>query len=247
MEASMNNSPSVTDLYEMGMSTPPSYVFQRTKRSIDGIDDSIIKQLEEFKEEIRKMLCHYSEKQEKEMQYMTTTLKEIQQSNISIENSIAYLTAQNQELKAKVYQLENQSKEEKKYIKLLEDKIETIQMSNQKRNFVIKNVPKRTNETKEDLIEMTLCLAKNIDCPITKHDIKDIYRAHGKLNTPIIVETGSTLIQKEVIKMGNTYDALRCNLFPLTCLPDNVCTLLLDVQNENIPAHINCNTFKFTE
>ncbi|CAH0713123.1 unnamed protein product, partial [Brenthis ino] len=201
MEASMNNSPSVTDLYEMGMSTPPSYVFQRTKRSIDGIDDSIIKQLEEFKEEIRKMLCHYSEKQEKEMQYMTTTLKEIQQSNISIENSIAYLTAQNQELKAKVYQLENQSKEEKKYIKLLEDKIETIQMSNQKRNFVIKNVPKRTNETKEDLIEMTLCLAKNIDCPITKHDIKDIYRAHGKLNTPIIVETGSTLIQKEVIKM----------------------------------------------
>lgn len=84
-----------------------------------------------------------------------------------------------------------------------------MQISNQKTNFVIKNVPKSSNESKDDLIDMAICLAKNLDCTLTKYDIKDIYRTRAKnskiTNTPIVVETGSTLIKSEIIKMGKAF------------------------------------------
>ena len=206
----MNKSLSDTDLDKVEMNTPPSYVFQRVKRSIEQVDETIVKQLEEFKEEIRRMFSLFSLKQEREIQSLTTTLKEIQQSNINIESSIAFLTAQNDDLKIKVGLLEDQAKQDSNYIKLLEDKIETIQIGTQKPNFVIKNVPRRKNESKDDLIDMVLCLSKDIDCTMTKHDIKDIYRVRGKhsekLNTPIIVETSSTLLKTDFLKMGKTFN-----------------------------------------
>lgn len=219
MEATMNKSLSETDVSQLELHTPPNYVYQRVKRGRGDMEDSIDKQLAAFKEEIRKMLGLFSEKHEEETQRITTTLNEIQKSNNKIESSIAYLTAQNEDFRKKIEQLESQAKEDKNYIKILEDKLEMIQISSQKTNFVIKNVPRRANETKEDLIEMAMSLAKNLDCTFTKHDIKDIYRTRAKnseiINTPIIVETGSTLIKSEIMKMGKAFiikfkSKLRC-------------------------------------
>lgn len=216
----MNKSLSETDINQPELHSPPNYVFQRTKRSRDEMEDSLDKQLGDFKEEIRKMLGLFSEKHERETQRITSTLSEIKKSNHNIENSIASLTAQNEEFRKKIEQLETQAKEDKNYIRVLEDKLEMMQISNQKTNFVIKNVPRRANETKEDLIEMAICLAKNLDCTITKYDIKDIYRTRVKnseiTDTPIIVETGSTLIKSEIMKMGKAFiikykSKLRCN------------------------------------
>ncbi|CAG9137796.1 unnamed protein product [Plutella xylostella] len=132
------------------------------------------------------------------------------QTNLNIENSISFLTSQNEEFKNKIELLEGQAKEDRRYISVLESKIEDLQRENRKTNFEIKNVPKQERETKEDLIEMVLCLSKNIDCSINKTDIKDIYRVRGKRenasNTPIIVETGSTLLKTDVIKMCKNFN-----------------------------------------
>lgn len=85
-----------------------------------------------------------------------------------------------------------------------------MQNSNQKSNFVIKNVPRKSNETKEDLIEMVMCLSQNLNCSMGKYDIKDVYRVRGRnsenLNSPIIVKTGSTLIKTEILKMGKAFN-----------------------------------------
>lgn len=210
VDKSMDKSLSETDISQVGTITPPSYVFRRIKRSRDEMDDSLDKQLGDFKEEMRKMLSFFSEKQGKEIQQINATLKEIQYSNVNIESAIAYLTAQNEDLKGKMVELEASAKENKDYIKILEDKLETMQMSSQKPNFVIKNVPRKTGESKEDLMEMAMCLLKTINCTINKYDIKDIYRTRGKisdkLNTPIIVETGSTLLKTEIMKMGKAFN-----------------------------------------
>lgn len=207
----MNKSVSESDINVVGnelLKTPPNYIFQRTKRSREDI--SLGEQLDDFKKEIKEMMSLFSTKQGNEIQQMTSTLKEIQQSNLKIENSITYLTAQNEELSKKVVQLENQNKEDKKYITLLESKIEEIQIGIRKTNFVIKNVPKRSNESKEDLIDMIICLSRNLECNIAKSDVKDIYRLRGKnsesLNQPIIVETGSTILKTEVMKMGKAFN-----------------------------------------
>lgn len=148
--------------------------------------------------------------QEQELKNINPTLKEIQQSNHNIENSIAFLTEQNEEFKKKIKQLELQAKEDRKYITILEDKLEDLQKGYRKTNFEMKNVPKKNIETKEDLIDMVTCLSKFVGSSIGKSDIKDIYRVRGKregiTNTPIVVETSSTLQKNDLLKMCKAYN-----------------------------------------
>lgn len=209
MGSPMDKAMSENDINLVGteLKTPPSYVFQRAKRSREDI--SLSEQLDEIKKEIKEMMTLFLEKQNKEIQQLSSTLNEIQQSNLKIEVAIADLTAQNVEHTKKITHLENEIKEDKKYITQLESKIEEIQIGNRKTNFVIKNVPKRNNEYKEDLIDMILCLSRSIECNIAKSDIKDIYRLRGKNgdspNQPIIVETGSSILKSEVMKMSRAY------------------------------------------
>lgn len=190
--------------------TPPNFVFQRNKRSRDDMEDSLGKQLNEFKEEMKIMLSSFNEKQWKETQLINTKLHEIQQSNEQIEKSIKFLTAQNKDLQEKITRFEVQSKEDKKYISILENRIEDMQTESRKSNLLIKNVPKKNGETKEDLLGMVMCLFENIQCKINKNDIKDIYRVRGKTaekqNTPIIVETGSTILKTETLKIAKTFN-----------------------------------------
>lgn len=188
--------------------TPPNYVFRRAKRSRE--DYLFGEQLEDFKREMKEMMDLFLATQKSEIQQVSTTLQEIQQSNINIENTIINLMSQNQELQNKITQLENQSKEDKKYVTLLENRLEEIETGSRKSNFVIKNVPKNTNESKQDLIDMIMNLSQNISCPIAKYDIKDVYRVRGKNNEsqkmPIVVETGSTLLKNEIMKMGKSFN-----------------------------------------
>ncbi|CAH0674035.1 unnamed protein product [Spodoptera exigua] len=211
----MNKSHSESDVNQEDLNTTPTFVFQRIKRSREDMEGSIGKEFAEFKEEVRKMLNGFAEKQKQEIQQIVnSSLKEIQQSNEKLVSSIEFLTGKYEELKNKHEVLENQAREDRSHIKILEEKIESIQTSNQKTNFVIKNVPRKQGEAKEDLIEMVMCLSKHLDCPIAKHDIKDVYRVRGKnsekLNTPIIVETGSTLLKTDIIKMGKAF-AIKTN------------------------------------
>ncbi|KAJ8704364.1 hypothetical protein PYW08_013088 [Mythimna loreyi] len=106
--------------------------------------------------------------------------------------------------------LETQAKEDRKYITLLENKLEETQLGTRKPNFVIKNVPRKNNESKEDLIAMAMCLSQSLDCKMARYDIKDIYRVRGKTNevqnSPIVVETGSTLLKAEIMAMGKAFN-----------------------------------------
>ena len=213
MESNMDKSLSETDVSLVGksFSTPPNYVsFRAGKRGRDDMEDSISQQLKDFKEEIKKMMSFYSEKHGNEIQNINSTLKEIQQSNSNIQSSIAYLTAQNDDLTKKICKLENKALEDKKHIASLENKIEDLQMGGRKSNFVVKNVPRKSHETKEDLLDMIMCLSQNLSCSINKYDIKDIYRVRGKnpeqQNSPIIVETASTILKSEILRMGKVYN-----------------------------------------
>lgn len=175
MDSSLNKSASYSeiDLISREDKTPPNYVAYRNKRAREtefNID------LDSFKLEIKSMITSLFATQTKEIQKIIATQKEIQQTNINIENSIAYLTDQNEEFKKKIELLEGKIKDDQLYISTLEDRIEDLQRGMRKCNFEIKNVPSQSNETKEDLTEMVICLARNVGYNIEKTDIKDIYR-----------------------------------------------------------------------
>ncbi|XP_039750812.1 uncharacterized protein LOC120627040 [Pararge aegeria] len=185
--------------------TPPNFISMRNKRKRE---EDISQEFNNFKEEVRKMISTLMSNQESEFKKNATTLKEILRTNTNIENSVAFLSAQNEEYRKKIEGLEGQIKEDKKYITILEDKIEEVQRDTRKTNFEMKNVPKKNNETKEDLMDMILSLSNNIDCKINKSDIRDIYRIRSKKegvqNTPIIVETSSTILKTEILKMNQS-------------------------------------------
>lgn len=182
--------------------TPPSYITARS-RTVTADD------LNKFKEEMKDMIHNLFLAHKKELNNISPTLQEIRQTNSNIEGSIALLSAQNAELTKKITSLENKIKEDKECIRILEDKLENLQIGWRKTNFEIKNVPKKHGETKEDLVEMTLCLSSNVGGNLNKGDIKDIYRVRGKKdtqNSTIIVETSSTILKNYMLKLCKNFN-----------------------------------------
>lgn len=203
----LNKSMSETDLSQLTTKTSPSHISSRIKRKRD---DEFTSELTEFKEEMKQMMISLFAQHKNEFKNIAPTLKEIQQTNLHIETSMAFLTAQIEEFKNKISQLESQVKEDKKYINLLEERIEDLQRDQRKGNFEIKNVPKKDREAKEDLIEIALSLSKSVGCTLNKNDIKDIYRIRGKKegaqNTPIVVETSSSLLKTDILKASKMFN-----------------------------------------
>lgn len=201
MDSILNRTRSDPDVSQTNVSekTPPECGFGRYKRKRQ--DDSP-SELNQFKEDIKAMLLSQEQSQKK-------LLKDIQEGNNNIQSSVSLVLAQNEEFKQRIYQLENTVQEDRKYILILENKIEDLQINCRKANFELKNVPKKPTETKEELIEMVLTLSKNVGGSITSSDIKDIYRVKGKReakNTPIVVETSSTLLKTDMLKMCKTFN-----------------------------------------
>lgn len=205
----MNKSISDSDLHltvQKDKLSPPSYVHSRNKRR----REAEMEDFSDFKQEMRNMISELFSMQEKELKNISSTQREIQLTNQNIEKSVAFLSAQNEELKKKMVLLEEQNKEDKRQIAFLEDKVEELQKEKRKTNFIIKNVPKRKNEVKEDLIEMVTCLSKSIGCSMDNTDINDIYRVNGKnkeaQTTQLVVETSSTLLKVDLLKMCKVFN-----------------------------------------
>lgn len=179
----------------------------RNKRKGDE-DHSV--ELADFKEEMKNMFATLTANQNLEFQKNADTLREIQKTNKNIENSITFLSDQNKEFQGRIQKLEGQIKEDRNYITILEEKIEDMQRDRRKANLELKNVPRKTGEAKEDLINMVMTLTSTIGCQMAKADIKDIYRIRGKRedvqNTPIVVETASTIQKNEFLKMCKVFN-----------------------------------------
>lgn len=182
------------------------------------------------------MISNFMISQENELKIITPALLQIKESNANIENSIAFLAAQNEELKKKVDKLEHDKKEDREYINLLEEKIEDLQRDGRKKNLEIKNVPKIENETRGDLIDMVIKLSEAINCKITSANISDIYRVSGrkdgKQNTPIIVEMSTTLLKADILQ--------KCKQHNLSKRDDKLCAKHLGfTTNENSPVYVS--------
>ncbi|XP_047992082.1 uncharacterized protein LOC125230872 [Leguminivora glycinivorella] len=201
----------------------PDYVTQRQRQNRDrneSLDEGdpgdgalssniTSSQLAEFRIEMRQLITYFTKNQTAELREISATMKEIKHTNENIEASIADLTKQNEDFSKRFDQIEKQLKEDNDYIVFLENKLEESQMSNRKSNIEIKNVPSKKNETKADLLAMVTSLATNLECSISKSDIKDIYRVRVKgenKSMPIILETNSALLKLELIKAAKAYN-----------------------------------------
>lgn len=187
--------------------TPPNFISMRNKRRRE---DDFSTEFNKFKEEMKEMFSKFMSAQKSELVILTSNLKELHQINNKTEASLAQLTNQNADFQKKIEFLEFQSKKDRECISILEEKVEDLQRCSQKTSIELKNVPRKPQETRNDLINMVLCLSKNISLDLDVKDIKDIHRIQGKKvevkNTPIIVELGSTIIKSDILQKAKNYN-----------------------------------------
>jgi hypothetical protein len=201
--STLNRSLSENNICEMNEQiTPPNcYVSHRGKRLRD---EDLPGEFQSFKQELRELFSSFMNAQKSHLNEIVADLKEIQSTNENINSSINLLTAQNEDFRRKIEGLELQTRKDREYIDILENKIEDLQRLNRKNCFEIKNVPKRSQETRSDLIDIVMSLTKTISLEINPRDIKDIFRQLGKKNEgqqnpPIIVDLGSSILRNELL------------------------------------------------
>jgi chromosome segregation ATPase len=186
------------------------FVTQRQQKQERQSDSITVSDFNSFKEEMRQLIMYYTNCQQKDVTDLKDTVKEIKQSTINIEASLEDLHVENRELRKHIGELESHISENREHILYLEEKLDEMQCASRKSNFEIKNVPRRENESKQDLVEMVTTLAETVDCKIDKRDINDIYRIRYKKsaqkNAPIVVETNSTLLKNDLLKMAKSYN-----------------------------------------
>ncbi|CAG9791108.1 unnamed protein product [Diatraea saccharalis] len=198
----MNKSMSESNLSEGSNENTTKKSSQRNKRLRE---EDLPGEFYKFKEEMRELISSFMNAQQNQISSILMDLKEIQNTNNSINNSVMLLTKQNEDFCKKIELLQSQIKQDREYISILENKIEDLQRSSRKTSIEIKNAPKNKQESREDLLKMVMCLAKSVDLVMDVKDIKDIFRLserkeRGVNNPPIILELGSTLLKIDLLK-----------------------------------------------
>lgn len=188
--------------------TTPKFVFRRNKRARESDDCS--SQFNNFKEEVKELITSLIADQKRDLVGINSNLKDIQETNSNIEKSISLLTSQNEEFRRKIELLESQAKKDREYIYILENKIEDLQRTSRKTSVELKNVPKKPQESRDDLINMVTCLSRSINMEMNAQDIRDIYRLKSNndamKNPTIILELCSSIKRTDLLKKTKEFN-----------------------------------------
>lgn len=171
--------------------------------------------VEHFKEEIMSILKSWKNEQDESLKTLHSDIQElkhqnaiIQKSNTEIEKSVDYISKKYDDIDKKVNFLEKAKEQNYLNIKSLEEKIDHLEKYINLSTLEIKNVPKKTMESKNDLSEIMqrICSALNIN--IVASDLKDIYRINMNKykNGPVIVQLSTTLLRNKILHSVKKYN-----------------------------------------
>lgn len=159
--------------------------------------------LQDFKEEIRGMFSNFVIDQNTKLQALQHSLTDIQTQNNTFHSFIETISDKYDELYNEIKTLREERKENKLYIKQLENRIENIERNSCSSKLEIRNVPVLTaKESKEDLIKTLQGIGELLNLQIQTSVVKDVYRGFAKPEKvkPIIVEFNSVLLKENIIK-----------------------------------------------
>lgn len=189
-------------------SPPPDFVSTRNKRPRNA--EVSAEQFTTFKNEMKDLITQLITEQKKDFSSISNNLKELKESNTNIVNSISFLTSQNSEFQTKISTLEEQSRKDRDYIYILEEKIEDLSRSSRKSCVEIKNVPIKPQESRLDLINMTLNISRTIQLDIKDQDISDIFRLRNRKepgkNSTVVVELRSPIQKSDFLKKAKEFN-----------------------------------------
>lgn len=129
----------------------------------------------------------------------------IKQQNAELTKSMELMSSKYDDFLFRIEALETKSREDKKYINLLEDKIESLERKARSSGIEIRNVPKVNTdkpESKDDLCNLVQSMGESINIDIKASDIRDIYRIPAKDSSKIIITEFTSVIMKENVLLA---------------------------------------------
>ncbi|CAG9098310.1 unnamed protein product [Plutella xylostella] len=224
-----------------GNPTPqsPDNIAQRSKRP--RAECSPASDLSQFREEIKNMLAEWKSDQDNVLTKLVSELSDlkaqnvkIQKSYLEIEKSIEFMSSKYEEFFKQIIEFEKERKELKDYILNLETKIQDLQNKSRPSVLEIRNVPKKDDETLQDLINVVCKVGKTVKMDISPTELRDIYRAPGKpdTNSAIIADFTSVITKSQYLSNVRQYNKERAPSEKLTSgqvgLPDSLVILKSD-------------------
>ncbi|CAG9793168.1 unnamed protein product [Diatraea saccharalis] len=177
------------------LSTVAESIHERKRRKIGEVDDT-----ENLSYLIKEMFMSFSKDQEKRFNKLQSTIDMLTEQNTHLTASVELMSGKYDEFLDRICQLEQEKKEEKKKIALLEDKINFLEKKSRSSGIEIRNIYKKTGENKKDLYSYAEKVGKIINVDIGWDKINDIYRLKAKDGTdPIIIELTSVLLKEKIL------------------------------------------------
>lgn len=134
---------------------------------------------------------------------------EIKTTNTEIEKCTKFMSDQIQQIESKINDLETDRKKISSHIIDLEDKIDTIQKKSIVTCVEIRNIPKKSNETKVDLYEYLNKLSSKMKVPECHNNLRDVYRIPNKSdksNSTLVIEFSNTLSKYKFLQANKTFN-----------------------------------------
>lgn len=175
--------------------------FQRKRKHSNDISD----ELNMMQEKFLAMFTSFKNEQDNKYSTILEFMGEIKQQNEEIRQSINFMSDKYDSLLDKVHNLEEQNSVYCKRIQELEEKYERESHATK---IELRNVPKKTHETKDDLLNILVKTGGVLGSTLHQSDVKNIYRINTKNegNKPIIADFTSCLTKDKFISNLKKYN-----------------------------------------
>lgn len=175
-------------------------ITERKKRKFDETDNNIGIMM-------KQMFDSFSKEQEKRFKDLKSTIDELKNQNKELTNSVEWMSKKYDEFLEKIIILEKDRKEDKKIIKDLEEKLETLERKSRSTGIEIRNIPKPQGENKDELCKTVKKVLTTLNIEVQTNDIKDTFRLNAKDSShPIVAEFTTVLMKDKVLKSVKEYN-----------------------------------------
>lgn len=149
----------------------------------------------EFMFFMREMFESFKSDIESRLHDLQVSAVKIQDQNTDITKSVQFMSDKYDESMKRIEKLESEKSENKKYIKILEDRVENFERRSRSSCIEIRNIPKTKDENKQGLCDVLVNLGNILNLKTDSMEIKDIYRTSTskEQDKPIVVDFCSTL------------------------------------------------------
>ncbi|XP_060810038.1 uncharacterized protein LOC132904133 [Amyelois transitella] len=141
------------------------------------------------------------QEQDSKLSKIIDAMSEIKQQNEDIRQAVSFMSEKYDMLLAKTQTLEEENIAYRKRVHELKEKMDGMERSAHSTRIELRNIPKKGQETKDDLIKILAKAEDVLGTPINRSDVKDIFRINTKRegNKPIIADLTSCITKEKII------------------------------------------------